>query len=129
MRFITLILSLCTSLLVPGLLHAQSDGEPADSARSWVERTEPMTLAMPYASLASRSPPPVPGATAVSLYPGVTGAIVGGAGVGGFYAWGLGASGSDVPKMLLAGAVVGAAAGYLVDVSVHFLTGKHREPR
>lgn len=50
---------------------------------------------------------------------------IGGAAVGGFYAWGLGGEGwlrhSDTPKMILAGAAVGAAVGYTVDFIVHQL--------
>jgi hypothetical protein len=49
--------------------------------------------------------------------------VLGGAAVGGFYAWGLGGEGwlghSDTPKMILAGAVTGAILGYTVDFILH----------
>ncbi len=49
--------------------------------------------------------------------------VLGGAVVGGFYAWGFGGEGwlghSDTPKMFLAGAVTGAILGYTVDLILH----------
>jgi hypothetical protein len=124
-----LVAAVISSHVVPSLLSAQITAAPENSAPNLVERPAFFPLQRSDATIPTPSPPVI-GAVRTSVSvpsprAGTWVGAIGGATVGGFYAWGLGGEGwlrdSDTPKMILAGAAVGAAVGYTVDLIVHQL--------